>query len=202
MSYWKVIAWTLITFFTFVGPLSADPCNDLANALGVPKDQLADGITYVRVGSKWRALTDLTDMDLSRPVTLQGIHVIKTFGQERNGVVIVKTGRVAPVTSRSARNVALVRRVYNQCNPSVSVSSVSGDAYDAYHDFSRTNFATSELRKLDQFHTKFGSNCSQSTNSDPGGPGRHYSNRAQFSFSEDIVDNGQYTGEIGRASWR
>jgi hypothetical protein len=209
MSYIRVIAWTLVTFFSLTGSLSADTCNDLANALGITKDQLGDGMTYVRVGSNWRPLTELTDMDLPGPMTLQGIHVVRDItGRERYGLIIVKSGRMGPVESPAARNVTLVRSVSHRCNPSVPSSSISGEVYDGYHDYGRTKYAKSELAKLDRFHTKFGRDCSQYSNSDPGGGGRHYSNQAQFSFTEDVVDQGGYTGTeaffgrlgIGRAT--
>jgi hypothetical protein len=209
MSWLKVIAWTLITLFSLIGSLSAgDACYELAKSLKISKDQLGDGITYVQVGSEWRNLSELTDIDLPGPRTLSGLHVVRVIGQERNGIIVVKTGRIGPVASPDSRSVTLVRSVSGKCNPGVPTLSVSGETYDGYHDFGRSNLASAELKRLNRFHTKFGSDCSQSSNNDPGGFWRHYSNLAQFSFTEDVVDRGGYTGAeafvakvgIGRAT--
>jgi hypothetical protein len=196
MSCLKVSAWTLVTLLSVVGSLSArDACDDVARSLNITKDQLGDGITYVQVGSEWRSLWTLSDIDLPGPRTLSGVHVVHVTGLERNGLIIVKTGRVGPVESRTARNVQLVRRVDSKCKRGLAAPlSISGEAYDGYHDFGRSNVASSEVEKLNLFHTKFGADCSQSSNNDPGGIWRHYSNLSQFSFIEDVVDYGGYTG--------
>jgi hypothetical protein len=163
--------------------------------MGKSPDELVDGITYVRVGSRWRELTSPAELGLSRSTNLEGIHVVKDFtGQPRVGVVVVKTGRVGPIRDASARGVALVRRDGNACNPSVTVSSVSGEVYDGFHDYGYVNYDRNELAKLNRFHTPFGKDCKQRTDDDPGGFARHYSNRSQFSYREDVVDYGSYTG--------
>jgi len=200
MLHPKVFACAVIAVCAFSEPLSAQSCADLARAMGKSPDELVDGLTYVRVGSRWRELTSPTDLGLSGPTTLEGIHVVKDLtGQPRVGVVVIKTGRVGQITNASARRVALVRRGYNSCNPSVSVSSVSGEVYDGFHDYGYTNYDRNELAKLERFHTAFGKDCRQKTDDDPGGFGRHYSNRSQFSSTEDVVDYGSYTSL--QAAW-
>jgi hypothetical protein len=195
MSPPKIAALSILALCALIDPASAQSCNRLAAALGISVDDLVDGVTYVRVGTTWRALTSPTELGLSGPTALEGIHVVKDVtGQPRVGVVIVKTGRVGPVSGPSSRRVSLVRISYNSCNPSVSVSSVSGEAYDGFHDYGYVNYPSSELAKLTHFHTAFGKDCKQRTDDDPGGFSRHYSNRSQFSYTEDVVDYGGYTG--------
>jgi hypothetical protein len=153
MSYLKIIAsyLTILALGAFIltatkDQASAQSCSELAKAMGRSVDELGDGFTYVRVGSKWRDLASPIDLGLSEPTTLQGVHVVKdNTGQERIGIIVVKTGRVGPVTSPSARRVALVRRDFNSCNPSVSMSSISGEVYDGYHDFGHVNYPREEL---------------------------------------------------------
>jgi hypothetical protein len=194
-SYLEILALAAFIFTATKDQASAQSCGELARAMGKSVDELGDGFTYVRVGSKWQDLASPIEPGLSEPTTLQGIHVVKdNTGQERIGIIVVKTGRVGPVTSPAARRVALVRRDFNSCNPSVSMSSISGEVYDGYHDFGRVNYQREELAKLSRFHTAFGLDCKQRSDADPGGFGRHYSNRAQFSYTEDVVDNGGYTG--------
>ena len=197
-SYLKIPATAAFIVAAMNGQASAQSCNELAKAMDKTVDELGDGITYVWIDKRWRGLTSPTELGLSGPTTLQGIHVVRDVAEQgRIGAIVVKTGRVGPVVNSSARRVALVRRDYNSCNPSapsVSISSVSGEVYDGYHDFGRVNYERGELEKLNRFHTAFGRDCKQKTDNDPGGFGRHYSNRAQFSYTEDVVDNGGYTG--------
>lgn len=195
MSPLKVAALSIFALCALIDPGLAQSCNQLAAALGISVDDLGDGVTYVKVGRNWRALTSPADLGLSGPTDLDGIHVVKDLtGQPRVGVVIVKTGRVGQVSGPSSRRVSLVRTSYNECNPSVSVSSVSGEVYDGFHDYGYVNYQKGELAKLTRFHTAFGKDCKQKTEDDPGGFNRHYSNRSQFSYTEDVVDYGGYTG--------
>ena len=159
MSSLRIFLWTVIALWALTSPLSAQSCAQFAQAIGKSPDDLVDGATFVRIGSTWRDLASLGDVGLSGPTTLQGVHVVKVSGLERVGVVVLKTGRVGPVLNASARRVSLVRRLYNECEPGVSVSSVSGEVYDGFHDFGRVNYDRGELMKLNRFHTAFGQDC-------------------------------------------
>jgi hypothetical protein len=202
MQYSNLAAWTGFILWAFIDPIAAQSCTQLAKDLGKSPDELVDGATYVRIESRWRDLTRLGDLGLSKPMDLPGVHVVKdNTGRERIGVVVVKTGRVGSVPNIRARDVALVRKDFSSCDPGIAVSSVSGEVYDGFHDYGYQDYSRGDLAKLRRFHVAFGRDCKQRTDDDPGGFSRHVSNRASFSFSEDVVDFGGYTSAETIASY-
>src|SRR5229473_2454645 len=101
MSYLKIIASDLkiLALAAFIitamsGQASAQSCSELAKAMGITVDELGDGITYVRVGERWRGLTSPTELGLSGPTTLLGIHVVRDVSEQgRVGAIIVSSAR-------------------------------------------------------------------------------------------------------------
>jgi len=193
----------------------AQSCNALADALNVSVDDLVDGSTYVRVpigklntsnrngdGYQWRLLAGLADLNMTGP--LSGLYVVRDrTNQPRVGVVVVKTGRIGLVSNTSPEMVTLVRRDNSICALGMSDKTVRAEVYDGFHDYGRQDYDTASLATLNEFHTLYGKGCKRRTDEDRGGFFRHVSNRASFSFNEDVVDRGGYTNlETAAANFR
>jgi hypothetical protein len=160
----------------------------------------------VRLRGEWHRLSRLSGLNVKGPRDLEGLYVINdSTGQERDGVLVVKSGRTGVVPSAQApAKVKLVRgtagnakcsdtKLFPNSTDPFPDSSIPGHVYDGFHDFGFQNYPQEELKKLARFHIRFGTNC-QRTDHDPGGWSRHVSNRASFSYNQDVVDHGGYTG--------
>jgi hypothetical protein len=171
------------------------PCEEF----GLSSVQVADGQTYYRTASGWSLLTDISSLSVAGRGVLQMVYIVKPDStQPRSGVVVIKSGRVPALNAASSQNVKLVRQTVVQdgvCKaPKTFVDAdLPSEIYDGYHDYGRTYYSKAALQTLDDFHVQFGPNCRR-TDHDPGGVGRHVSNRASFSYTLDVVDNGGYTG--------
>lgn len=204
----KILISAMFILWSQVAPAAAlQSCDTLAKDLGKSVDELVDGTTYVQMpndvngmarrskaGVSWQLLDPLTSLTtIGIRKSVPGLIVVRDWtGRGRVGVVVVKTGRVGLVSNATAQEVTLGRRDPSSCAEGIDNSSIPAEIYDGFHDFGRQNFAKASLKKLRNFHVKFGSDCKQRTDDDPGGFYRHVSNRASFSFTPDVVDIGGY----------
>src|SRR5580704_9003270 len=203
MSAVRMLVFILFSLGMTFEVYAAQGCGELARAMGKSQDELVDGVTYVYFQSVWRLLPTLTDLGLTRPLTLRGVAVVRdSQGRPRDGIVVIKSGRFGAATA--ARQVRLVRRDSGRCAPGIADATVSAEAYDGFHDYGFQRYDSASLQKLRNFHVGYGPGCKQRTDDDPGGVWRHVSNRASFSYTQDVVDNGGYTGieaTIARVGW-
>lgn len=205
MSAIRMLASLFLLFWWMVEACATNECRDLARALG--QDALKDGVTYIYFQSVWQPLSSVAGLGLTRPVTLRGAVIVRDGqGRPRDGVVVIKSGRFG--TAAASRRVTLVRRDSGRCAPGIANAAIAAEVYDGFHDYGFQRYDSASLQKLRNFHVEYGPGCTTRTDDDPGGAWRHVSNRASFSYTEDVVDNGGYTGleataarvHIGRAA--
>jgi hypothetical protein len=166
------------------------------------------GRVYYMDGARAVALADtaLIEGQQRKPINLY--YVVKAAPGERSGALVVKSARLGvPLKDDDPRfdRVALQRlEASRKCDPNKPpfVGSVSTRAYSEYHDYGQDNGdylgadegGATARQQLQKFHTSYeriDGICRATdakTRSDESYEAR--SNRSQFSFDIDVVDNG------------
>jgi hypothetical protein len=179
----------------------------------VSPEKLSDGLLYTFDGESMTPLKSSSPLEGEARTSKTLFFVVKTFGEERAGAIVIKTARVGPALSQDRPfygRVQLKRRsAPSSCNATSGYSgSVSTQAYEAYHDLGhdhgdrldRSEDGTVPLDALKRFHTTYeasdysspGNSRCRATDDKFGLDGVYEArnNRSQFSFTTGIVDHG------------
>lgn len=169
--------------------------------------QIADGMLLYRDArsGRWQVVASGGQIPLYGRGSVALSYVVQeTWGDNpRAGMIVIKSGRVVDDAQQARKSQVNLHREAQadtsngRCGPSVRTDrwsgTVSAEAYDSYHDWSRGNLRDPDVQILDeQFHSAYEGrkgrcDASNSTNTNLGFAA---SKRSQFSFNEEVVRNG------------
>lgn len=176
------------------GPAEAGPCDGLTD--------FADRqiVYWDRQQGVWSELQSLSSLGTRNGRKTYKMAYIIDDRKPRKGVVVIKYGRKPRPSDQFLDKVRLHRdRLPADAGKTCSVDpypkfngSVDVDSYDAFHDLG--NISVKDITKLRKFHIKYvnrNGECDTTDNPNTGSKFfRRPSNRSQFSFDPDRVDNG------------
>jgi len=196
--------------------VAASPCSSLQ----VP-DSANDGdLFYSAKSGGWQRYQSYSSLALTSPQTVEFVYVVKP-PVNRAGVVVIKTGRNANDSvppSGNQQSILLIRnenavRFTNVCHARrhrnkenlpfpIAGRTISSKSYDDFHDWTGRVPPSQDFATLDAFHIAY-----EGAPAQPGGAGTcqetddrlppddtNPNNRSQFSFSPNIVSDGQHWG--------
>lgn len=172
--------------------------------------QLSDKQLWVDVGGDWRDFSQMSELSALAQRKVSFIYVIQRWESDANsaGALLIKSGRRntvggqrGPDTVRLVRDRASARAYCAMADNSelFARKTVKKKAYDEYHDYDigddRTSGGPEFSPTIRNFHVglKRGSpsQCVRTSSSeDPSGRWIPRNMRSQFSFDQNIVDNG------------
>lgn len=181
---------------------------NVCSVLGEDSAALFDGETYVETGNSWSQFHAVSELQLKQPTKKRFIYIVRTMGGDRTGVLVVKSNRIAVQTDADddKKRVKLLRGPVNTdkgCDTPAPFppngAFVSTQAYQDYHDYPARDTAAlrREEKILNDFHFAYQSaarhRCTRTDDdNDDRFPFNRNSNRAQFSYDRDVVDDGVY----------
>jgi hypothetical protein len=200
----------LVSGFTCVSLITQSFAANTCEFLPIdPNAPPSDGQSFVRAKGAWTKLESLAPLNLQNRTRIDVAYVIRlSSGNDRTGVLIVKTNRPATQTDGDQVKslIRLVRKGVTSdpgCQPVADFPNgrayVSTRAYEDYHDYSAPD--TAALRrdeaKIKAFHFSYRSDrkgrCARTDEATYDEfPWNLNSNRAQFSFNPYVVQNGSY----------
>jgi hypothetical protein len=163
-----------------------------------------DGTLIFRMkGEPWKPL-QATDQ-LPATGVVQFVYVVReSWGSDRSGVVVIKSGSYSPTTADARHpNSVFLARPGRRGDPSNGTCGrisiflpryVAATSYDRYHDLG-VSIPQSDNDALTAYHIHYmgrGGVCRDTNNTDYDSPLRldRRSNRSQFSFDTDVVASG------------
>jgi hypothetical protein len=169
----------------------------LCDQLSLSSESLRDGDMFVSTDTpeRWSLFASFDNFPQSQAASF--IYVVRAIPtNERQGAIVIKSGKRTSATERPATTVQLVRRDDRseaRCRNSTFLPnevSISADSYSRYHDF---GFNQDSLHSLRNFHVQYetrSGTCKSTDDTQADSAFDSRSNRSQFSFDPSVVKNG------------